>query len=260
MAIVPFDFNGFELRTLGTIEDPLFVAADVCAVLDIGNVSAACDGLEDDEKLLSSMVASGQTRELLCLTESGLYSLVIRSRKPEARLFRKWLTSDVIPAIRKTGSFGASNNQAENSDFWEFVDDAIARGISPERIALERLKHQNRLELIALKSVQKASAESEPAQAQAQSQARAKVLSLSLVKWAKDRVIVHPTARTQVGTDKTPLSLFADYTQYCADNSLQALVMQIFSKSLVDLYADPEVYKSHDRSGAFISGLKLKAA
>jgi len=69
MAIVPFDFNGFELRTLGTIEDPLFVAADVCAVLDIGNVSAACDGLEDDEKLLSSMVASGQTRELLCLTE-----------------------------------------------------------------------------------------------------------------------------------------------------------------------------------------------
>ena len=100
MSMIPFDFNGFELRTLGTIEAPLFVAADVCAVLGISNVSAACDGLDDDEKLLSSMVASGQKRELLCLTESGLYSLVFRSRKPQSRLFRKWITSDMIPAIR----------------------------------------------------------------------------------------------------------------------------------------------------------------
>jgi len=259
MSMIPFDFNGFELRTVGTIEAPLFVAADVCAVLDLGNVSKACEGLDEDEKYLSPLVI-GTSRDLLCITESGLYSLVIRSRKPQAKSFRKWITSEVLPAIRKTGSFGTSNNQAENSDFWEFVDDAIARGISPERIALERLKHQNRLELIALKNVQKASAEAEPTQAQAQSQARAKVLSLSLVKWAKDRVIVHPTARTQVGTDKTPLSLFADYRQYCADNSLQALVMQIFSKSLVDLYADPDVYKCRDRSGAAISGLKLKAS
>ena len=257
--ITLFDFNGFDLRTVGTIEAPLFVAADVCAVLGISNVSDACNGLDDDEKMLSALPI-GKSQDLLCITESGLYSLVIRSRKPEAKSFRKWITSEVLPAIRKTGSFGTSNNQAENSDFWEFVDDAIARGISPERIALERLKHQNRLELIALKNVQKASAEAEPTQAQAQSQARAKVLSLSLVKWAKDRVIVHPTARTQVGTDKTPLSLFADYRQYCADNSLQALVMQIFSKSLVDLYADPDVYKCRDRSGAAISGLKLKAS
>jgi hypothetical protein len=103
--IVPFDFNGFQLRTFGTKDHPFFVAADVCEVLELSDVSMACAGLEEDEKLIQTILVSGQNRGLLCLTESGLWSLVLRSRKPQAKVFKKWLTSEVIPAIRKTGKY-----------------------------------------------------------------------------------------------------------------------------------------------------------
>lgn len=103
--IVPFDFNGFEIRTLGTWDAPLFIAADVCTVLGIANASDACDPLDDDEKLISSIPISGQNRDVLCLTESGLYSLVLRSRKSQAKVFKKWITAEVIPSIRKTGGY-----------------------------------------------------------------------------------------------------------------------------------------------------------
>jgi len=139
MAMVPFDFNGFELRTLGTIEAPLFVASDVCAVLDISNVSDACNGLDDDEKLLSVMSIAGQKRELLCLTESGLYSLVIRSRKPQAKLFRKWLTSEVIPAIRKTGSYTVDRNSEYKLESQKMRQEFV--------LERDRVRHSQKLEI-----------------------------------------------------------------------------------------------------------------
>jgi prophage antirepressor-like protein len=113
MDIVPFDFNGNEIRTLGTWDAPLFVAADVCAVLDLSNVSKACESLDDDEKLISQLVISGQNRDVICVTESGLYSLVLRSRKKQAKVFKKWITSKVIPSIRKTGSYIKPMSPAE---------------------------------------------------------------------------------------------------------------------------------------------------
>ena len=107
--IVPFDFNGNEIRTLGTWEAPFFVSMDVCSVLEIANVSDACASLDEDEKLISPITMSGQNRDALCVSESGLYSLVLRSRKPQAKVFKKWITSEVIPAIRKTGQYAIAN-------------------------------------------------------------------------------------------------------------------------------------------------------
>jgi len=100
MSIVPFDFNGFELRTLGTWDAPLFVAADVCKILEIKNVSMACECLDEDEKGIYSVKTHGGGQDALCVTEPGLYRLVFKSRKPIAKVFQKWVFSKLLPSIR----------------------------------------------------------------------------------------------------------------------------------------------------------------
>nr|WP_138500989.1 BRO family protein [Nostoc sp. PA-18-2419] len=102
-----FNFESHDIRFVGTADNPWWVASDICKVLAIANVSDAVAKLDNDEKLVSLIPTSGQNREVLCINESGLYSLVLTSRKPQAKRFKKWLTSEVIPAIRKTGSYSS---------------------------------------------------------------------------------------------------------------------------------------------------------
>jgi anti-repressor protein len=101
-----FDFSGTEITLFRNNEnDVLFVAADLCALLDIKNVTDALNSLDEDEKLTSVIPRSGQKRQMNIITESGMYSLVLRSNKPEAKAFKKWVTSEVLPQIRKSGSY-----------------------------------------------------------------------------------------------------------------------------------------------------------
>jgi len=93
-----------------------FVASEICALLDIKNVSDAVSRLEDDEKntIVITEGIRGNPNKVI-ISESGLYSLVFKSTKPEAKKFRKWVTSEVIPAIRKKGSYGKiDRSQAPN--------------------------------------------------------------------------------------------------------------------------------------------------
>jgi anti-repressor protein len=101
-------FAGHSIRIVGTHENPLFIAKDVCAALALENVSRALTRLEDDEKGVTQSNTLGGTQSLLFVTESGLFTLILRSDKPEAKVFRKWVTSEVLPAIRKTGSYAAA--------------------------------------------------------------------------------------------------------------------------------------------------------
>jgi anti-repressor protein len=79
----------------------------VCEILDIGNPSQALTRLDEDEKgIISNDTLRGE-QEVLCITESGLYSLVLGSRKPEAKQFKRWVTHEILPAIRKTGTYNA---------------------------------------------------------------------------------------------------------------------------------------------------------
>lgn len=98
-------FGGHDIRICGTNENPLFCAADVCAALDLTNPTRAVDGLDSDELTLLKVTSGGQLRELNFVTESGLYHLIFKSRKPVAAKFRRWVTTEVIPAIRKTGGY-----------------------------------------------------------------------------------------------------------------------------------------------------------
>jgi anti-repressor protein len=101
-----FTFNGnSNIRVIGTAEKPLFVAKDVCAILDIADTAQALEGLDEDEKLMRTLHVSGQNREVWVLTEEGVYTLIIRSNKPQAKPFRRYVTHEVLPAIRKTGGY-----------------------------------------------------------------------------------------------------------------------------------------------------------
>lgn len=105
--LIPFSFDGHSLRVVVRDGDPWFVAADACRVLDIADVRQALDRLDDDERGLCPVPTPGGTQEVRCVSESGLYLLVLGSRKPEARAFKRWITREVIPSIRKTGSYGS---------------------------------------------------------------------------------------------------------------------------------------------------------
>lgn len=98
-----FNFDNSRIRTINKNGEPWFVAADVCSVLDIGNVSMAIQRLDEEEVTLSQI--EGSHRPTNIVNESGLYSLVLRSDKPEAKRFKKWITSEVLPTIRKTGGY-----------------------------------------------------------------------------------------------------------------------------------------------------------
>lgn len=102
-----FDFKGAALRTLTDEEgEPWFVAKDVCAVLELNNVSQALTRLDGDEK--SSITLNDGTPgspNKSIVSESGLYALVLASRKPEAHEFQRWVTHEVLPQIRRTGGY-----------------------------------------------------------------------------------------------------------------------------------------------------------
>jgi len=96
----------------GTPESPLWVAADVCRVLGIINPRDAVSSLDEDEKITvgnpDGNPRAGIPHKLVCVSESGLYALIFKSRKAEAKAFRKRVTNEILPQIRRTGSYGAS--------------------------------------------------------------------------------------------------------------------------------------------------------
>lgn len=108
-------FRNEEFGTIRTIvlhDEPWFVTADVCRALEIRNPSQALTRLDEDEKttaLISNESAATGKSQMSFVNEPGLYSLVLGSRKPEARVFKRWVTHEVIPAIRKTGGYVAND-------------------------------------------------------------------------------------------------------------------------------------------------------
>lgn len=101
--IQQFDFKGAALRTLtDEAGEPWFVAKDVCDILEISNPSDALKRLDDDERYRFNLGRQGETN---IVNEAGLYSLVLGSRKPEAHEFKRWVTHEVLPSIRKHGAY-----------------------------------------------------------------------------------------------------------------------------------------------------------
>lgn len=107
------DLKVFENPNLGKVRvverngEPWFVAVDVCRVLGLDDTGRAVSRLDDDELTRIKIGSGGQMREAYAVNESGLYALVLGSRKPEAKAFKRWVTHEVLPAIRRTGRYEA---------------------------------------------------------------------------------------------------------------------------------------------------------
>lgn len=118
--ITPFLFEGeYTIREVSLNGDPWFFVTDICAALSLGNVTMAIANLDDDEKSTFSLTEGGPER--LIVNESGLYTIILRSRNAVkqgtvAHRFRKWVTSEVLPSIRQTGGYSAAKEEAPMRD------------------------------------------------------------------------------------------------------------------------------------------------
>ena len=106
-----FVYSGAEVRTVRKDGAPWFVLKDVCGVLNLGTPSRVAERLDGDEVSLTHLTDSlGRLQETTVISESGLYNVILRSDKPEAKPFRKWVTAEVLPAIRRSGGYIAGQN------------------------------------------------------------------------------------------------------------------------------------------------------
>ncbi|TIH32690.1 phage antirepressor KilAC domain-containing protein [Subtercola vilae] len=104
-ALDIFTYSGQQVRTVVIDGEPWFVAADILLQLDLSRSSLV--SLDDDEKGVHTVDTLGGQQSVTVINEPGLYSLILRSRKDEAKTFKRWVTHDVLPAIRKTGRYGS---------------------------------------------------------------------------------------------------------------------------------------------------------
>lgn len=103
-----FKYNGKEVRTIQKDGEPWWVLKDVCEVLGLSSPHKVFERLDDDEKGRNQIPTLGGEQEMTVVNESGLYNVILRSDKPEAKPFRKWVTSEVLPSIRKNGGYIAN--------------------------------------------------------------------------------------------------------------------------------------------------------
>jgi len=110
-VVIPFKFDTREVRTMLIDDQPWFVAGDVATALEYRIAGDMTRNLDDDEKGTQIVRTLGGDQEMLVINESGLYSAILRSRKAEAKRFKKWVTAEVLPAIRRTGRYEDAGNK-----------------------------------------------------------------------------------------------------------------------------------------------------
>lgn len=124
--ITVFNFEAHEIRKVEMNDEPAWVGADVCEILGYANAPQAIGFLDEDEKGICRVDTLGGPQEMLVVNESGLYHLIFKSRKKEAVRFRKWVTAELLPTIRKTGQYGAVDTKTIDCR----IDDVIERRIA----------------------------------------------------------------------------------------------------------------------------------
>ena len=108
-----FNYNEMPIRTLQKDDQTWWVLTDVCKVLELSNSRMVAERLDDDEKDVSQIDTLGGTQKMTIINEPGLYSVILRSDKPEAKAFKRWVTHEVLPAIRRNGAYSKSDERYE---------------------------------------------------------------------------------------------------------------------------------------------------
>lgn len=112
--IVPFAYSGKQVRVVIVEGEPHFVAKDVCEALSVNNASDAVGRLDEDEKGVATVDTPGGSQLMAVISESGLYSLTLSSKKPEAKPFKRFVTHEVLPSIRETGQYTAPKAEPQH--------------------------------------------------------------------------------------------------------------------------------------------------
>ena len=143
--IIPFEYESNSIRVLTNIDgEPWWIASDVCTVLELTNPTEAIRGLDDDEKSTLRISEGGPERNII--NEPGLYSLIIRSSKPQARKFKRWITHEVLPSIRQTGNYEVGNVSK--------LDLIIQAAQEMKKIEVRQIEHDQRLQILEAKQHQ----------------------------------------------------------------------------------------------------------
>lgn len=137
-----FQYNNREVRTLLIDNEPWFVAKDICDVLEIRNSHDALNRLDDDEKTTSVIPTQFGNKEMNLINEGGLYNLIFTSRKEEAKAFKKWVTSKVLPTIRKTGGYVANEDMFINT-YLSHADDQTKALFRVTLASVRKLNEEN---------------------------------------------------------------------------------------------------------------------
>lgn len=145
MEIIPFEYEAWQVRIIQSEDrEPWWVASDVCEILGLTNTTEALKGLDDDEKSTLRISEGGPERNII--NEPGLYSLIMRSNKPEAKRFKRWITHEVLPAIRKTGKYEIGSLSE--------IDLIIKSAQALKKFELKQIEHDKRLSSLEAKSYQ----------------------------------------------------------------------------------------------------------
>lgn len=126
-----FNFNDSEVRVLKINDQPWFVAKDIAEILGYENSRTMTRRLDDDEKGVQNLHTLGGIQELTVINESGLYNAILGSNKPEARRFKKWVTVEVLPSIRRDGAFVAATQEMSDEEI-------MARALFAAKRAIDR--------------------------------------------------------------------------------------------------------------------------
>lgn len=141
-----FNFEGNEVRTLKINDEPYFIGNDVAKILGYSNYrKAVFEHVDDEDKLRTQIRYAGQNREVTVINESGLYSLILSSKMPNARKFKRWVTSEVLPAIRKHGAYMTDEKAFDvitNKDGLASLLQQAADQLRAKDIQIEKMKHK----------------------------------------------------------------------------------------------------------------------
>lgn len=127
--VTTFQYQSHQFRSLFIENEPWFVAKDVCDVLGIGNVTMALEKIPEQHLALNSIEGKRGRYEVNTISEPGLYRLILRSNKPEAEPFIEWVTSEVLPQIRKTGSYALDDRADKVVDIRHFRNTPSPSGL-----------------------------------------------------------------------------------------------------------------------------------
>lgn len=138
-----FKYENNDVRTVEMNGEPWFVLKDVCVVLGLGTVSKVADRLDADENGMNQIHTPGGMQDVTVINESGLYNVILRSDKPEAKPFRKWVTSEVLPSIRKNGGYIAGQEQLTPSELMAKALLVANKTLAEREARISELKVQN---------------------------------------------------------------------------------------------------------------------